>query len=397
MIASRWPYFFLLSVFLLIVACVEQTPPLNESRKSKTSAVRVRLSALPNHVKSPADNPISDAKVDLGRLLFFDPILSGNKDVACATCHHPSSGYTETLDISIGVNGQGFGSRRAFRHPNDIPFTKRNAQSILNTAYNGIDIYGKYNPADAPMFWDLRVRSLESQAIEPIKALEEMRGRNFSEEEILPEILRRLQANATYKELFNSAFFEAQPVTIDNMAKAIAAYERTLIANNSRFDQYMRGDKNALSESEIQGFELFKEVGCPNCHNGPMFSDFKLHVVSAPPNEKLNIPDSGFQNTFAFRTPSLRNLRFTFPFMHNGKLGSVKKILEFYEDVSDGKSRNIHVVKDSLDPLVRSLDLTVKEMGPIINFLLCLNDENFDKEVPDRVPSGLQVGGNIGE
>ncbi len=397
MIAARLPHMFLYSILLLALGCKEYTPSRKEGIKSENRTVSVRLSALPKQVKSPSNNPINTAKVDLGRLLFFDPILSGNKDVACATCHHPSSGYTETLDISIGVNGQGFGSKRAFKHPNNIPFTKRNAQSILNTAFNGIDIYGKYNPAEAPMFWDLRVKSLESQALEPIKALEEMRGTNFSEEEILPEVLRRLKANTEYVTLFESAFFESNPVTIDNMAKAIAAYERTLIANNSRFDQYMRGHKNALSESEIQGFELFKEVGCPKCHNGPMFSDFKLHVISAPPNEKLNVPDSGFQNTFAFRTPSLRNLRFTFPFMHNGKLGSIRKILEFYEDVSDGKPRNIHVVKDSLDPLVRSLDLTVKEMGPIINFLLCLNDQDFDKEVPGAVPSGLQVAGNIAQ
>ncbi len=122
-------------------------------------------------------------------MLFFDPILSGNKDVACATCHHPNTGYAEFLDISIGTNAKGLGSSRKFNTPNDIPFVKRNSQTIINTAFNGINTYNKYNPEDAPMFWDDRVKSLELQALEPIKAFEEMRGHGFDETEILDEIV----------------------------------------------------------------------------------------------------------------------------------------------------------------------------------------------------------------
>ncbi|MCB0689867.1 MAG: cytochrome-c peroxidase, partial [Saprospiraceae bacterium] len=299
-------------------------------------------------------------------------------------------------EISIGVNGKGFGAHRIFREPNDIPFTKRNAQTILNTAFNGIDIYGDYDPATAPMFWDLRVSSLESQAVEPLKAMEEMRGRNFNETQIFSEIESRINAIDSYREWFAKIFPGSPTITIENIAKAIAAYERSLIANNSRFDQYMRGDKTAMSESEIEGFETFKKAGCGNCHNGPMFSDFKTHTISVPPSDKLVQTDSGFQQTFAFRTPSLRNLRFTFPFMHNGKLTSLREILEFYEDLGGGKSRNVHVSPDSLDPFIKELDLQVKDMGPIINFLLALNDDNFDKTIPGSVPSGLPVGGNIG-
>ena len=320
------------------------------------------------------------------------------KDVACATCHHPASGYAESLPISIGVNGQGFGAKRVFKQPNEIPFTKRNAQSILNTAFNGIDIYGDYQPEEAPMFWDLRALSLEKQALEPIKAMEEMRGKNFSEHEILEEVIRRIKAIPDYGRLFSEAFpGDPDPITTENMAKAIAAFERTLLANNTRFDQYMRGNQAALSESEIEGFEAFKEAGCGNCHNGPMFSDFKTHVISVPPTDKLTQPDSGFQTTFAFRTPSLRNLRFTFPFMHNGELESLKEILEFYEDIAGGKSRSFHVTKDQLDPFVKELKVEVKKMGQIINFLLCLNDDDFDKKIPESVPSGLPVGGDIAE
>ena len=389
-------FLFLLG-YLLIYSCGEDVSEITGMQEQHDVPVRVRFTALPLSVKSPPDNLMSEAKVILGKLLFYDPILSGNRDVACATCHHPASGYAETLEISIGVNGEGFGSKRSFRQPNDIPFTKRNSQSILNAAFNGIDIFGDYIPEEAPMFWDLRVSSLESQALEPIKALEEMRGHLFAEEEILDEVVNRLNEIPEYRKLFKEAFHQDSSVSIENLARAIAAYERTLIANNSRFDQYMRGNENALSESEIEGFDAFKEAGCGNCHNGPMFSDFKTHVISAPSNDKLPYPDSGFQSTFAFRTPTLRNLRFTFPFMHSGKLGSLKEILEFYEDIGGGKSRDIHVTKAQLDPLVGELNVEVKKMGQIINFLLCLNDDNFDRTIPESVPSGLPVGGNISE
>ena len=105
-----------------------------------------RISALPKDYLSPADNPTTAEKIELGRLLFYDPILSGSKDVACASCHHPEFGYAESLPLSIGVNGQGLGEKRRFLAKNDIPFTKRNSQTLLNTAFNGIDENGKYNP-----------------------------------------------------------------------------------------------------------------------------------------------------------------------------------------------------------------------------------------------------------
>ena len=368
----------------------------SEKEAEKRELARLnRVSALPLNVKSPKDNPFSEQKAELGKLLFFDPILSGDKDVACATCHHPSTGYAEFLDLSIGPNAHGLGSRRKFNRDNDIPFVKRNAQTVLNTAFNGMDIYNKYDPKSASMFWDERARSLEKQALEPIKALEEMRGKNFSEDEILMEVVNRLKEIPEYQRLFDQAFDEPNTMTIDNMAKAIAAFERTLITNDSRFDKYMRGDKDAIHISEKEGLELFRSVGCVNCHNGPMFSDYKPHVIGAPVNNKLVEVDRGIGDTFAFRTPSLRNLRFTAPYMHNGSLATLKRVLEFYEDISNGKERNQNVPAEKFDPLVRELRLTVKEMSLIISFLNTLNDEEFDREIPEAVPSGLPVGGNI--
>ncbi|MGB5555269.1 MAG: cytochrome c peroxidase [Flavobacteriaceae bacterium] len=378
--------------FLLISACKEASDENNNSTSEKQIAARV--TALPKTIKYPKDNPPSEAKESLGKLLFYDPILSGNKDVSCATCHHPSTGYAEFLDLSIGPNSTGMGSKRKFNPDNDIPFVKRNAQTVINSAFNGIDAAHSYEPENATMFWDDRAKSLEKQALEPIKAFEEMRGHGFAEDEILEVVVERLNENEEYRELFKAAFGEAQ-ITIENMAKAIAAFERTLVTNNSRFDQYMRGDKDAILISEKEGFELFKSVGCVNCHNGPMFSDYKMHVIGVPENPKLGYVDAGFKDTFAFRTPSLRNLRFTAPYMHNGSLQNLQRVLEFYEDVSNGKVRNTNITKEKFDPFISDLRLSVKEMSLIISFLNTLNDENFNKEIPDKVPSGLTVGGNI--
>lgn len=382
----------ILVVLFVLSSCVENK---NAKVTENVPKVSTAITALPKTIKAPKDNPASEAKELLGQLLFFDPILSGNKDVACATCHHPSNGYAEFLDISIGANARGFGSKRKFNSPNDIPFVKRNAQTILNTAFNGIDTRNRYNPEDAPMFWDDRAKSLEKQALEPIKAFEEMRGHGFEEAEILDEVVRRLKEIQEYNVLFEQAFQEENAITVENLGKAIATYERTLVTNNSRFDHYMRGDGNAILLSEKDGFELFKSVGCVNCHNGPMFSDYKIHVLGVPKNSKLPIPDLGFNDSLGFRTPTLRNLRFTAPYMHNGSLKNLKQVLEFYEDISNGKERNKLVSKGQFDPFVHELELSVKEMSLIISFLNTLNDENFDKTIPKSVPSGLSVGGNI--
>ncbi len=401
-------FFSLLCIFVFLALAWncsnpdKKQPSTKQSELKKEKAARQaeikalsRVSALPKNVKSPKDNPTSSEKVALGKLLFYDPIMSGDKDVACATCHHPSNGYAEFLDVSIGVNGRGLGSKRAFKQPNNIPLVKRNAPSIINTAYNGIDIHNKYEPESAPMFWDNRVNSLESQSLEPIKAFEEMRGHNYEKEEILNVVIDRLKKIPEYQKMFQAVFGNDDPINITNLGKAIAAFERSIVTNNSRFDQYMRGDKNAISISEKEGFELFKSVGCATCHNGPMFSDFKPHVLGTPENEKLPEPDGGLDETFAFRTPTLRNLRFTAPYMHNGTMSSLQKVLEFYEDISFGKTRNPEVTKEQFDPLVKELNLSVKEMGPIISFLNTLNDDSFFKDIPKSVPSGLPVGGNI--
>jgi len=394
---------FSLSIICFLGILVSCSPSDSGYQKEKAARLEKarrleklsKVDALPLEFKMPSDNPISEQKIELGRLLFFDPILSGDKDVACATCHHPSNGYAELRDVSIGVNGKGLSLNRKFNQPNTIPLGKRNAHTILNTAFNGMNTANKYIPEEAPMFWDNRIKSLEGQALEPIKSFDEMRGTRYEEHEILDVVVARLKAIPEYQQLFETAFGEEESINIDNLGKAIASFERQLTANNSRFDQYMRGEENALSLSEKDGFELFMKAGCANCHNGPMFSDFKVHVLGVPENKKLSVPDKGFEEKFAFRTPTLRNLRFTAPYMHNGSMSDLKEVLEFYEDISQGKERNPLVPKTAFDSLINEVEISVKDMSRITAFLSTLNDTEFDKRIPDRVPSGLKVGGNI--
>lgn len=353
------------------------------------------IAALPVSIKSPTDNPQTPEKVRLGKLLFYDPILSGDKDVACASCHHPEFAYAEPIDLSIGVGGKGLGGKRRQDLESGIPLVKRNAQSILNTAFNGFLFDAKGNSAEAPMFWDLRAESLEEQALEPIKAFEEMRGKHFSENEIIDVVVKRLERIKGYQDLFAEAFPEDGSVNARNLSYAIAAFERSLVANNSRFDQYMRGDKKALSFNEIEGMKRFGEAGCISCHNGPMFSDFKVHSLGVVDHEGLDFIDMGKDSTYAFRTPTLRNLRFSFPYMHNGKLTTIRRVLEFYEDLSGGKVKNQSMNPELIDPLIKNLKVDFRDLSLIEEFINSLNDESYDKRIPETVPSGLAVGGNI--
>lgn len=389
-----WPFLLIIGSLLLIEACRNpaSNPPAISKKKETDPGT---IAALPLEFVSPADNPTTPEKIELGRLLFYDPLLSGNRDVSCATCHHPEFGYAESLDVSIGVNGRGLGQSRSFNKPNDIPFTKRNSQSLLNIAFNGIDNNAQYHPHTAPMFWDLRASGLEEQALEPIKTLEEMRGFGFSEHEILPEVIRRLNTIAEYKKLFKDIFPDEETITAQNLAKALAAFQRSLIANNSRFDQYMRGDKTAMSTREIEGMELFISSGCARCHGGPMLSDFKPHVLGVAENDKLAFADSGFQQSFAFRTPTLRNLRRTRPYMHNGKIQTLESVLTFYEDLQGKELQNKNLTRQHLDTLAKMVRVDFKHINTIVEFLNTLNDEDYDRQIPERVPSGLPVGGLI--
>ncbi|GAB4043513.1 cytochrome-c peroxidase [Spirosoma litoris] len=340
-------------------------------------------------------NSITNDTALLGQALFWDPILSGDKDVACATCHHPNNAYTDGLDLALGTNAVGYGQNRRFLKPNDVPLTKRNTQTILNAAFNGMDINGNYGSMTAPMFWDSRAKSLENQLIGPLTTFEEMRGHAYTEATTVDSLVARLTKNAEYRQLFQTAFGSSQAITATNISIAIARFERTLLAMNSPYDQYQKGDKTALTDPQIQGMRIFKDEGCSICHSGPMFSDYKLHVMSVPDNTQLAVSDAGAGGTYAFRTPSLRNVGLTAPYMHNGVFQTLKQVLKFYDDIGEPISQNPHVRVQQLDANIQRIALLPADQDNLIAFLNALTDPTFDKFIPVRVPSGLNPGGNI--
>jgi len=361
---------------------------------------------LPLQVESPADNPSTPAKVALGRLLFWDPILSGNQDIACATCHHPVHGYADGRDLPIGTGGLGMGPERTY--PGGLnPLVKRNSPTILNVAFNGLDQTGHVPPDQAPMFWDSRTRGLEAQALVPIESLEEMRGASNAEGDGVAGAVTRVRRVRRYQELFRQAFGGPDAVNALNVSRAIAAFERSLITTDAPFDRYLRGDASAMSIPALRGMTAFIEHGCTQCHNGPMLSDYKLHVIGVSDNSKLGAADPGAEGRFAFRTPSLRNLAYTAPYMHSGLIKDLGSAVGFYKEVGGGAPGLVHfeqprliegrrvlgspVRRDQLDPLLRQVSVN-NELNELVAFLTSLNG-TFDRSVPARVPSGLRVGG----
>ena len=376
------------AVLLVAVSCQKDREII-----TPTTADIAALGALPLVAPAPADNPGSPAKITLGRALFWDPVLSGGQDVSCATCHHPATGYADAIELSIGSNGQGLGASRHFRSPNTIAFVKRNSPTVLNAAFNGLAADGSCNPATAPMFWDLRAQSLEAQSLLPIASLEEMRGPLCSEAAALDSAVARLRRLPAYGTLFGSAFGGAAPITAINIGKALASFERTLLATDSPFDRYQRGDQTALSAQQVQGLTAFVASGCAKCHSGPMFSDYKTHVLGVADNAKNPTSDAGVNGSYAFRTPSLRNVALTAPYMHSGTIRDLAGVLNFYDPGGrPAPSANPHVSVAQRDPLFPG---RVTDPQAIIAFLLSLSASSYDRSVPASVPSGLPVGGSI--
>jgi cytochrome c peroxidase len=355
---------------------------------------------------------LSPAGVALGRLLFWDPILSGNSDVACATCHHPDFAYADGRDLSLGTGAVGLGPARKDPSNGRIPVVKRNSPTVLNTAFNGLDRRGGrrrasgqtpelLDPANAPMLWDNRIRSLEAQALEPIKSREEMRGDVYAEATAVNTVLARLRANQEYVRLFKQAFGVDTSIEATHLGQAIAVFERSLVAMNSPYDRFLAGDRAALTAEQRRGLEAFERVGCDRCHEGSMFSDFELHAEGVRENPRLPEPDAGTRR-YRFRTPSLRNVALTAPYMHNGMLATLEDVLRFYDL---GRSENPAVTTERgrgnggtarlARQFVRVDDMTDNEMRDIVAFLESLTDTDFDKTIPAQVPSGLAPGGLI--
>ncbi|HKY05890.1 MAG TPA: parallel beta-helix domain-containing protein [Blastocatellia bacterium] len=325
-----------------------------------------------------ADNPVpvdpGDERVALGRLLFFDPVLSGANDVSCATCHHPDLGFSDGRGLSMGKGGTGLGPDRK-----GGAAIRRGAPTVWNSAFNH------------KQFWDGRAADLEEQAAGPIENELEMAEK--------PEnLVRELQAIAEYVARFDRAFGGANgsAVTFENAAKAIAAFERTLTANNSPFDRYVAGDRAALTPEQVRGFNLFRsgKTRCFECHGLPTFANPDFKIIGVPDLDPAQ-PDLGRAEVAggdgykrAFKVPTLRNAVLNPPYMHNGQFKDLNEVIDFYA-AGGGPGKGFDT--PHLDDKIRPFSITAQEKADLIAFLFALTDESRLPEFPDRVPSGLPV------
>ncbi len=329
--------------------------------------------------KERPGNSNSPEKIELGRLLYFDPILSGDNDVSCAHCHHPDLGFSDNRGRSMGKGGTGLGPART-----GGALLRRGSPTVWNASYNHLQ------------FWDGRASDLEEQATKPIQDPNEMA-------QDPDELIRELQSNDAYVRLFDQAFGNGNgshggsKVTFENVSFAIAAFERTLISHNSRFDRYARGDRTALTESERRGLNLFRSLKtrCFECHNLPTFANPDFKVLGVPDPEDLEAPDlgraeieGGVAYERAFKVPTLRNVALTAPYMHNGAFETLSEVLDFYAD-GGGPGRGLEV--PNLDDKIRTFKLSAEEKHDLTAFLHALTDESRKPAIPENVPSGLAV------
>ncbi len=304
--------------------------------------------------------PVNAEQAALGRLLFYDPVLSANDDLSCASCHHPDQGFSDGRTVAQGVHGEPL---------------RRNAPALWNVAYA------------SSLFWDGRADSLEDQMLDPLTAENEM-GADPD------EMVSQLESIAEYGRLFDAAFDDG--ITMENIVTAIAAFERTLISDNSPFDRFAAGDFNALTPSQRRGFDIFRsaETRCFECHAWPTFSRDAFAVLGVPDTnpdspdlgqvEVLNAPDA----ERAFRIPGLRNVALSAPYMHNGAFATLEEVIEFYAD-GGGPGRGVDVEPDEF---IRGFELTEREVQELVAFLHALSDEPADLiAIPESVPSGLPV------
>jgi len=301
-------------------------------------------------------------EIDLGRYLFFDPALSKDGSMSCATCHDPDMGFADGRARSVGVTGEE---------------VTRSAPTLWNSSF-----LTKY-------FWDGRAATFEEQMLGPLYADNEMGNTR-------EHLIETLSAIPEYKRLFKEVY-DSDGISLDQIYSSLAAFESSLISLNSRYDQYAHGYQDALSKKEIAGLNVFRSfvARCAECHTPPLFTNQQVAVIGTP--EPAGMPrDIGAQALDGdktlrggFKVPTLRNIVKTAPYMHSGRFETLREAIEFYN-----KGRGHAVGKDEelvIHWHIHEPDLTNEELDLVVTFLGTLTDENFKPETPKRVPSGLPL------
>lgn len=414
--------------------------------------------AIAQHNLAPLDPgpPQDPAQVALGQLLFFDKELSGPRDIACATCHHPLLNSGDDISLSIGVGGVGLGYERV--RADTHPFIPRNAPEIFNRGSADWHTF----------FWDGRVQQLPDgfienpadedlppglanivamQAMFPVTSREEMRGRRTDPdingklnelaalndndfEEIWDKIMVRLLAIPEYVELFTAVYPDVPPEELHYLhaANALAAFQIEAFSfTDSPWDQYLAGNTAVLSDEAKQGALLFYgRANCATCHSGNLLTDQQFHNLLVPQLGPGHRENAGYDigrgrvtdkasDAFHFRTPPLRNVAITGPWMHNGAYDSLEKVIQHHmtplqslqtydpshlsPDLAATSRQDINTVlllTQSVDPLIDTVpdDLTAEEIADLIAFLEALtapSSQDLTHLIPESVPSGLPV------
>ena len=306
----------------------------------------------------------SPQQIDLGRYLFFDPLLSGDGSVSCASCHHPELGMADGRQRSVGIGGAA---------------VKRAAPSLWNVAFLN------------SFFWDARASSLEEQMLGPLYDAAEMGNTPL-------QLLEDLNNNATYARLFADAFPDSDgSISLEQVYTSIAAFQTTLISLNSRYDHYAHGYHDALTDDEKAGMNIFRSfvARCAECHTPPLFTNQQVAVIGVRDPEEAGF-DAGAETVTGnpglrggFKVPSLRNIAETAPYMHSGTFGTLREAAEFYtlgrghavpEEEKDRMTVHWHIWEP---------ELTDDELDRLVDFLATLTDESFKPAIPASVPSGL--------
>lgn len=321
--------FLLLPLFLL----AQDKPAVPITEIGTHSLGPVKLGNLPP-VVAPPDNPMTSAKIELGKKLYFDTRLSADNTISCATCHNPAEGWSDKGPTSTGIGSQ-LGGRRS--------------PPVSNAAYFPLQ------------FWDGRASSLEEQAKGPIANPIEMGNTHDA-------MLKTVNFISGYQDEFKHVF-GTSPITIDQVAQAIAAYERTVVTTDSPFDRFVRGDEKSLTDLEKQGLEIFNGKGhCSACHWGGHFSDGRFHNLGVKPTEMSKNDQGRYVITKnpadmgAFKTPTVRDAALRPPYMHNGSEKTLEDVIELYE-------KGGHTNDPNLDPLIVPLGLTAHEKKALVAFM----------------------------
>lgn len=306
----------------------------------------------------------SPQQIDLGRYLFFDPLLSVDGSQSCASCHQPDKGFSDGLGRSIGHNGQQL---------------SRSAPSLWNVAFL------------KSFFWDARANTLEEQMQGPLFHPAEMANNPV-------RLLADLNASAAYRDLFRAAFpavdIAGEGIGLDQVYTALAAFESSLVSLNSRYDQYAHGYADALTDNEKEGLNIFRSfvARCAECHTPPLFTNQQVAVLGTPEPEGMPFdPGAGAvgdpTQRGGFKVPSLRNIELTAPYMHSGRFASLKEAAEFYtlgrgHAVPEGEDLKIHWH-------IWEPNLSDTELDRLVDFMKTLTDESFKPREPELLPSGL--------